>query len=114
MGFVLCSMGDLPRPGIKPLIPCIGGLVLTLDHQGSPAGIFNWQSENHFYPFSLLQFDQKGLSNQQAFKDGAGNKEWCTRIPRGVCKWRQNNLAAVIKEEMLISARIWDSEVGLE
>ena len=26
----------------------------------------------------------------------------------------QNNLAAVIKEEMLISARIWDSEVGLD
>ena len=70
-------------------VPCIGRLILN--HWTTRAVLqacFNWQSENRLYPFSLLQFDQKGLSNQQSNP----RMEWAPQRvgychPQGVWKW---------------------------
>ena len=67
LGFVALQHVGSSQTRDQTHVPCIGRLIVN--HWTTRAVLqacFNWQSENHFCPFSLLQFDQKGLSNQQS------------------------------------------------
>ena len=67
MGFVALQHVGSSQTRDQTHVPCIGGLILNHWTTGPVLqACFNQQSENHFYPFSLLLFDQKGLSNQQS------------------------------------------------